>query len=72
MQTLVSVPGIHCPSCAALLKDVSSEFPAITQVEVNVVQKTVSLEHDAALDFEAWAAEVATLGDAYKVRVISQ
>jgi hypothetical protein len=29
MQTHVSIPGIHCASCAALIKDVSSEFSSI-------------------------------------------
>ena len=72
MQTVVSIPGIHCPSCAALIQDISTEFPTIKRVDVDTDRKIVTLDHDATFNLDAWAAEVATLGDAYKVQKISQ
>jgi Cu+-exporting ATPase len=66
MKTTVSIPGIHCEGCAALIKDVSSEFPNIQGVEVDLATKKVTLEH-ADLDFDAWKAAIESLGDTYKI-----
>ncbi len=65
--TEVSIPGIHCASCAALIKDVSSEFPEITNVAVDVESKKVTLEHDDSFDISTWKAEIEALGGTYKV-----
>ena len=67
MQTTVSIPGMHCASCAALIKDVSSEFPAIKKVNVDLQSKQVTLEHEEGFELHTWSAEIETLGDAYKV-----
>jgi len=67
MFTVVSIPGIHCASCAAMIKDVSSEFPEIKNVAVDVQTKHVILDHAEGFDIEKWRAEIESLGDAYKV-----
>lgn len=67
MQTVVSIPGIHCASCAALIKDVTSEFPAIRQVDVDVESKRVTIEHSDDLDLQKWTQEVEALDKKYKV-----
>lgn len=67
MHMTVSIPGIHCASCAALIKDVSSEFPSIQKVEVNIEGKTVTLEHSAAFDLQKWTRDVEALDEKYKV-----
>lgn len=67
MHTLVSIPGIHCPSCAALIKDVSGDFPAIRRVDVDLDAKTVSLEHNDGFDLAAWSAEIESLDPKYKI-----
>ena len=67
MQTIVSIPGIHCASCASLIKDVSSEFPEIKNVSVDVHTKQVTLEHDDVFNVSKWKAEIEALGDVYKV-----
>lgn len=69
MQTTVSIPGIHCPSCAALIKDVSSEFPAIKQAEVNIETKKVTLDHDESFDMQKWTEEIEALDGKYKVQL---
>lgn len=67
MQTIVSIPGIHCASCAAMIKDISSEFPEIKNVNVDVQTKKVTIEHEESFNLSKWKAEIETLGDAYKV-----
>lgn len=71
MQTTVTIPGIHCASCAALIKDVSSEFPEIKNVSVDLEGKKVVLEHDDAFNLGKWKQEIETLGDTYKVHPAS-
>lgn len=66
-QTIVSIPGLHCPSCISLIKDVSSEFPALTHVDVDLASKRVTLAHDDTFDFAQWKQEIEALGNAYRV-----
>lgn len=71
MQTTVSIPGIHCASCAALIKDVSSEFPSIKNVDVDVDTKKITLEHDENFDQQKWTEEIEALDEKYKVQSAS-
>lgn len=68
--TVVSIPGIHCGSCAVLIKDISAEFPQIQKVDVNVNAKKVSIEHGGDFDFAKWKREIESLGDTYKIHPI--
>ncbi len=68
MQTTVSIPGIHCTSCAALIRDVSSEFPSIKHVDVDLASKNVTIDHDEHFDMEKWTEEIESLDDKYKVQ----
>ncbi len=67
MKTTVSIPGIHYNSCASLIKDVSSEFPAIKNVHVDLEYKHVTLEHEDGLDMKKWTQEIEALDEKYKV-----
>lgn len=67
MQTTVSIPGIHCASCAALIKDVSGDFPAIQSVDVNVDTKNVTIDHDEHFDMQKWSDEIESLDEKYTV-----
>lgn len=71
MQTAVSIPGIHCESCAALIKDVSGDFPAIKNVDVDIDAKNVMIEHDENFDFDAWKTEIEALDDKYVVHPVT-
>lgn len=66
--TKVSIPGIHCASCAALIKDVSGEFPEIKSVSVDTDSKIVTLDHDERLDIEKWSKEIESLDPKYKIQ----
>ena len=67
MQTTVFIPGIHCASCVALIKDVSSEFPTIKRVDVNIDTKKVTLDHDPDFDLAKWSEEIESLDEKYKI-----
>lgn len=67
MKTTVQIPGMHCNSCAALITDVSKEFTAVHEVQVDLKSKEVMLQHDENFDLKAWIKEIESLGDAYKV-----
>lgn len=71
MKTTVSIPGMHCDSCATLIKDVSSEFPAIRNVQVDLGSKQVALEYEEGLDLKKWTEDIESLGEKYKVSIIS-
>jgi copper chaperone CopZ len=68
MHTIVSIPGIHCASCAALIKDVSSEFPSIKNVDVDIDTKRVTLEHGDDFDRQKWTQEIEALDEKYTVQ----
>ncbi len=67
MQTTVSIPGIHCASCAALIKDVSGEFTSISNVDVDVDTKKVTLDHEEGFDFQKWKKDIESLDPKYTV-----
>lgn len=68
MQTTVSIPGIHCASCAAMIKDVSADFPQVKNVTIDIGTKNVTMEHNDEFDLSAWTKEIESLGDTYKVQ----
>lgn len=70
MQTTVSIPGIHCDACATLIKDVSSDFPEIESVEVDINSKQVTLKHTEDFSKDRWTAAIEELGDTYKVQPV--
>lgn len=67
MQTTVIIPGIHCAGCAALIKDVTADFPAVRGASVDLETKRVTLEHDEAFDIGAWKREIESLGPTYAI-----
>ncbi len=67
MTTTVSIPGIHCDACSALIKDVSNEFSSIKNVNVDIDTKKVTLEHEEDFDFERWKSEIESLDRKYAI-----
>jgi copper chaperone CopZ len=70
MITTISIPGIHCASCASLIKDVSSEFLSIKSVIVDVDTKKVILDHDENFDMQKWKEEIEALDPKYTIHPI--
>lgn len=69
--TVVQIPGIHCNSCATLIKDVSAEFPQIQKVDVDVDSKKVTVEHSEDFDAAKWKQEIESLGNPYRIHSVS-
>ena len=70
MQTTVSIPGIHCTSCATLIKDVCAEFPAIKKVDIDLASKQVTIVHDEQFDLPQWSLEIESLDPKYKIHSV--
>ena len=70
MQTTVSIPGIHCTGCAALIKDVTADFPSITKIDIDLKTKQVTLEHDERLTIQKWTEAIEALDAKYKVQPV--
>ncbi len=68
MITTLSIPGIHCQACTALIKDVSGDFPAIRNADVNIETKLVTLEHDDGFSLQDWIREIESLDDKYRIQ----
>ena len=71
MQTTVFIPGLHCDACATLIKEVSSDFPSIHKVTVDLDAKQVTLEHSDDFPQAGWIAAVEELGADYHVKTVS-
>ena len=67
METTVSIPGMHCNSCVEMIKEVSTEFPAIQKIDVDLKTKIAVLEHTDEFSLGEWTQEIESLGDEYKV-----
>lgn len=58
---------MHCASCAALIKDVSSEFPEVSVADVDLASKVVTLTHADNFDLAQWKTAIEELGEEYAV-----
>jgi copper chaperone CopZ len=67
MKTTVSIPGIHCEACSVLIKDVSSEFTSIKNVDVDIDTKKVTIDHEEDFDLQRWKSEIESLDQKYAV-----
>jgi copper chaperone len=65
--TKVSIPGIHCEGCVKLIKDVTNDFPLVTNADVDLNAKTVTLDHEPDFDMAKWSEEIESLDEKYKV-----
>lgn len=68
--TKVSISGIHCEACVKLIKDVSSDHPLLTNVNVDLPAKIVTLDHEPDFDLAKWSEEIEALGEKYTVRLL--
>lgn len=71
MQSLFSIPGIHCEGCAKLITDVTRDSPGVENVNVDLKAKTVTIDHAETFDREAWKNEIQSLNADYIVHAVS-
>ncbi|MFH0804614.1 MAG: heavy metal-associated domain-containing protein [Patescibacteria group bacterium] len=68
MKTIISVQGMHCPSCKFLLEDACKELPQVQDCNADFMNGQVEIEHTPDLDWRALQAKVEQLGQ-YTVRL---
>ena len=71
MQTIVTIPGIHCEGCSRLIQDVSKDTDGVASVQVDLASKNVTIDHDARFAFDAWKKEIESLNPSYHVQLLS-
>jgi copper chaperone CopZ len=62
MKTTAIVQGTHCPSCVALIKDICSDFSAITSCALDYTTGRMELEHTEDLSLDSLKKEIETIG----------
>lgn len=67
MQSVYTIPGMHCESCKSLITEVTLESPGVTSASVDLESKTVTIEHDETFDRDAWKREIEALDERYKI-----
>lgn len=70
MNTTLSIQGMHCASCKALIEDVCKDIPGITSCVVDVANGTARIEHDASVNPDAIRRVIEGIGS-YKTSVRS-
>ncbi len=68
MRTTITIPGIHCHACEMLIRDVSGDFPAITDISVDIQSKKVTLDYGDGFNLADWSNAIAGLGPEYRVQ----
>jgi len=58
---------MHCEACSALIKDISSEFPDIKNIDVDLQTKNVTLDHDESFNFQQWKNDVESIDQKYAI-----
>jgi len=58
---------MHCASCSALIRDISSEFPDIQNVSIDMNAKQIVIQHSEKFNFARWKQEVENMGEEYRV-----
>ncbi len=70
MTTTVAIHGMHCRACETLIRDVTLQFPAIMQLDVDIRSKRVTIHHDAKWDYGSWKKEVENISPRYRVQSV--
>lgn len=63
MNTTITIKGTHCPSCKALIEEVSMEQPGITACTVDYVTGKTVIEHDVPLDRTQLQRAISEVGE---------
>lgn len=61
--TKLTITGMHCASCKALIEDVCTDVTGVRSCAVDRDAGTASVEHDDSLDPAVLVDEIRNLGD---------
>jgi len=62
MDTILKVKGMSCSHCEDSIKAAVSAMPGVTDVQVDLPGKTVTVAHDEAVSFDAIKGEIEDQG----------
>lgn len=65
----LTIRGMHCGSCKALIEDVVKDIPGVSACVVDYEHGTAAVEHDGSVAFERVRGEIAALGD-YQIALV--
>ncbi len=61
--TKLTITGMHCASCKALIEDVCMEIAGVKSCSVDVAKGEATIEHDESVGTSLFAREIEGLGD---------
>jgi len=62
MKTLITIRGMHCGSCKALIEDVCQDITGVTACEVDLKKENAEVEHESTLNLQLLKQEIEGLG----------
>ena len=69
MITKIKISGMHCHSCAALIKDVCSDIKGIKSCQVDFASGEGTVEHEDSDDLNELKKEIKKLGQGYEIEL---
>lgn len=61
--TKLTIKGMHCASCKALIEDVCTDVPGVRSADVDFAAGAASVDHDDSLNPRVLVDEIKKLGD---------
>ena len=68
MITKIKVTGMHCQSCASLIKDVCKDVKGIKSCQIDSKTGEGEVEYNEPGDLEELKKEIEKLGQGYKIQ----
>lgn len=69
MITKIKITGMHCQSCANLIKDVCSDVKGIKSCSIDAETGEGEVEHGGPADLDELKKEIEKLGQGYKIQI---
>ena len=66
MKTLITITGMHCNDCKALIEDVCKDVTGVVACTVNLKKGNAEIEHEPTLNLNLLKQEIEGVGQ-YKV-----
>ncbi len=62
MKTTITIRGMHCGSCKALIEDASKDGTGVTACVVDLKKGNAEVEHESTLNIDLLKQEIEGLG----------
>jgi copper chaperone CopZ len=68
MKTVLTITGMHCKACQALIEEVCNDVAGVVRCTVNLNEGHAEIVHERTLNFHLLKQEIERVGP-YKVTV---